>query len=77
MYHKPSEPKNEHGGFLLGIGLLGQLDSLRPTDLYQHLKSAHDSTTIGILLGRAASHIGKMDDADSRTMCLHIPALLP
>ena len=40
---------------MLGIGLLGQLDSLRPTDLYQHLKSAHDSTTIGILLGRAVS----------------------
>jgi anaphase-promoting complex subunit 1 len=77
MFHKPQEPKNEHGGFLLGIGLLGQLDSLRPTDLYQHLKSAHDSTTIGILLGRAVSQIGKMDDADSRTMCLHIPSLLP
>ena len=23
MYHKPQEPRNEHGGFLLGIGLLG------------------------------------------------------
>ena len=55
MYHRPSHPKNEHGGFLLGLGLLGQLDSLQPTDVYQHLKTAHDSTTIGILLGRAAS----------------------
>lgn len=34
MFHKPLEPKNDHGGFLLGIGLLGQLDLLRPTDLY-------------------------------------------
>lgn len=48
-----------------------------PTDVYQHLKSAHDSTTIGILLGRAASKVGKMDEQDSRLMCLHIPALLP
>lgn len=77
MYHKPQEPKNEHGGFLLGIGLLGQLDSLQAPDLYQHLKSAHDSTTIGILLGRAASQMGKKDDSDTRMMCLHIPALLP
>ena len=77
MYHKPQEPRNEHGGFLLGIGLLGQLDSLQAPDLYQHLKSAHDSTTIGILLGRAASQIGKKDDSDTRMMCLHIPALLP
>lgn len=34
MYHKPGEPKFEHGGFLLAIGLLGQLDSLQPTDIY-------------------------------------------
>jgi anaphase-promoting complex subunit 1 len=53
------------------------LDSLQPTDVYQHLKTAHDSTTIGILLGRAASKIGKMDESDSKMMCLHIPALLP
>ena len=71
------EPRNEHGGFLLGIGLLGQLDSLQAPDLYQHLKSAHDTTTIGILLGRAASQMGKKDDSDTRMMCLHIPALLP
>ena len=77
MQYRPILPKNEHGGFLLGLGLMGQLDSLHPTDLYQHLKSAHDCTTIGVLLGRAASKTGKMDDADSRMMCLHIPALLP
>lgn len=41
------------------------------------MKTAHDSTTIGILLGRAASKIGKMDESDSKMMCLHIPALLP
>jgi len=23
MYHKPSEPKYEHGGFCLAMGLLG------------------------------------------------------
>jgi len=29
--------------------------------MYQHLKSIHDLTAIGILLGRAASKIGTMD----------------
>jgi anaphase-promoting complex subunit 1 len=77
MYHKPQEPSNEHGGFLLAVGLLGQLDSLSQTDIFQHLKSAHDSTTIGFLLGRAASKLGQMDDNDSRTICLHIPSLFP
>jgi len=28
MYHKPTEPKYEHGGFCLAMGLLGQLDTL-------------------------------------------------
>jgi len=28
------------------------------TDVYQHLKTAHDATTIGMLLGRAASKLG-------------------
>ncbi|CDW78298.1 UNKNOWN [Stylonychia lemnae] len=77
MYHKPQEPKYEHGGFLLAIGLLGQLDTLQPTDIYQHLKSTHDATAIGMLLGRAASKIGTMDDHDTRTLCIHIPYLLP
>ena len=77
MYHKPSEPKFEHGGFCLAMGLLGQFDTLQPTDIYQHLKSTHDATTIGILLGRAASKLGTMDDHDTRTLCIHIPYLLP
>ena len=59
MYHRPSVPNTDHGGFLLGLGLLGQLDTLQPTDVYQHLKTAHDGTKIGMLLGRAASKIGK------------------
>lgn len=30
-----------------------------------------------MLLGRAASKIGKQDEQDTRMMCLHIPALIP
>ena len=77
MYHKPEQPKHEFGGFLLAMGLLGHLDTLLPTDIYQYLKIHHDSTTVGLLLGRAASKIGTMDDSFAKTLCLHIPYLLP
>ena len=39
MYQKPRNPKFEHGGFLLAIGLLGYLDCLLSTDIYQYLKT--------------------------------------
>ena len=61
MQHKPPTPKSDHAGFLLALGLFGMLDCLQNTDIYQHLKSLHDSTTIGILLGKSASKIGSMD----------------
>ena len=45
--------------------------------MYQHLKSIHDLTAIGILLGRSASKIGSMDPQDTRTLCMHISCLVP
>ena len=45
--------------------------------MYQHLKSIHDLTAIGILLGRAASKIGTMDTQDTRSLCMHISYLVP
>jgi anaphase-promoting complex subunit 1 len=41
------------------------------------LKTTHEATAIGTLIGRAASKIGSMDDNDTRTICIHIPYLLP
>lgn len=77
FYQRPESPKYEHAGFLLGLGLLGYLSSFLPTDIYQYLKQSHDATTVGILLGLAASRIGKMEENISKTLCLHIPYLLP
>ena len=77
FYQRPETPKYEHGGFILAMGLLGFLDSFMPTDVYQYLKPAHDATSVGILLGLAASRIGKMDENTSKTLCLHIPHLIP
>jgi len=55
MQHKPASPKADHAGFLLALGLFGLLDSLVRTDIYQHLKTLHDSTVIATLLGKSAS----------------------
>lgn len=55
FYQKPESPRYDHGGFLFGLGMLGYLSSFLPTDIYQYLKQSHDATTVGILLGLAAS----------------------
>ena len=48
MYQKPRTPKFEHGGFLLGMGLLGYLDCLLSTDIYQYLKAVN---LINLMIG--------------------------
>lgn len=77
FYQRPETLEFEHGGFLLGLGLLGYLDTFSPTDIFQYLKQNHEATSVGILLGIAASRIGKNDESTSKTLCLHIPFLLP
>ena len=77
LFNKTEQPTFEHGGFLLGMGLLKQLDSLFATDVYQYMKTTHDGVTIGILLGRSASKISSMEETLSRTLCLHISFLIP
>jgi hypothetical protein len=52
------------------------LPHLRKTDLLKYLLQGHDGTTIGVLLGLAASKIGTMDAGVSKTLLLHIPTLM-
>eukprot|EP00597_Dinobryon_sp_UTEXLB2267_P010954 CAMPEP_0170103926 /NCGR_PEP_ID=MMETSP0020_2-20130122/3807_1 /TAXON_ID=98059 /ORGANISM="Dinobryon sp., Strain UTEXLB2267" /LENGTH=1561 /DNA_ID=CAMNT_0010327631 /DNA_START=662 /DNA_END=5347 /DNA_ORIENTATION=+ len=74
-----SKPGGEatHAGFLLGLGLQGHLTALSVTDICDYLTQGHEPTTISILIGAAASKIGSADPLMSRTLCLHLPALLP
>ena len=73
----PVQPTSYHGGFLLGLGFGGCLDVLARTDVYQHLKSLHETTNIGLLLGKAASQMGSQDGQFAKTLCVHISFLQP
>jgi len=68
---------NSHGGFLLALGLRGQLSTLAMTDIYEYLTQGGVTTTVGILLGMAATKRSTCDPSVSKMLCLHIPSLLP
>jgi len=70
-------PDHAHGGLLMAFGLQGHLSSLAMTDIYEYLTQNADTTTVGVLIGMAASRRGTCDPGISKMLCLHIPSLLP
>eukprot|EP00268_Persea_americana_P044215 TRINITY_DN4466_c0_g1_i1.p1 TRINITY_DN4466_c0_g1~~TRINITY_DN4466_c0_g1_i1.p1 ORF type:complete len:1760 (-),score=299.95 TRINITY_DN4466_c0_g1_i1:451-5376(-) len=76
-YNKPEEPNVTHAGLILALGLHGHLHVLTIADVYQYLSQEHEITTVGILLGMAASHRGTMQPAISKILYLHIPSRHP
>ena len=77
VFNRPKVPTFSHAGVLLALGLNGHLSSLTATDLYRYLAQEHEATTIGTLLGVAASKIGTGDSATSRMCFLHLPTRHP
>lgn len=77
LYNKPVEPNFTHAGILLALGLHEHLRVLTITDVYRYLSQEHDITTVGILLGMAASHRGTMHPGISKMLYLHIPSRHP
>ncbi|CAM9144410.1 unnamed protein product, partial [Phaeothamnion confervicola] len=78
LFNRPARQRSSaHGGMLMALGLQGHLSALAMTDTYEYLTQGHDYTTVGLLLGMAASKAGTADHACSKTLCLHLPALLP
>mmetsp|Transcript_17300 Transcript_17300/g.52626 ORF Transcript_17300/g.52626 Transcript_17300/m.52626 type:complete len:1817 (+) Transcript_17300:122-5572(+) len=76
-YNRPLMPLPEHGGLLLALGLQQQLAALAMTDIYEYLALGHDLTSIGILLGMAATVRKSAEVSVSKMLCLHVPSLLP
>ena len=62
-----------------GEGQLSLLPSPPPSPPppCRYLSEQHDATTIGVLLGAAATHRGSGDPRVSKMLLLHVPATHP
>ncbi|KAL6755304.1 hypothetical protein V8C86DRAFT_3027443 [Haematococcus lacustris] len=77
VFHRPDSPSYTHAGLLMALGLTGHLSKLAWTDLYRYLSDQHDATTLGVLLGMAASKRGSQDALVSKMLLLHLPSTHP
>ncbi|GMK53601.1 hypothetical protein CspeluHIS016_0101870 [Cutaneotrichosporon spelunceum] len=77
LYNRPSTINAEHGGFLLGLGLTGHLRKFGSKETFAYLHLRHEKTTVGTLLGMAASFAGSQDPMVTSQISLHSNALLP
>ncbi len=79
IYNRTASVGSEaaHAGFLLALGLQGYLNVLSVTDICDYLTQGHEPTTVALLIGMAAAKVGSADTLLSKTLCLHLPALLP
>ena len=77
VFNRPKVPTFSHAGVLMALGLNGHLSGLTATDLYRYLAQEHEATTVGTLLGVAASKLGTGDPATSRMCFLHVPTRHP
>ncbi|KFK24970.1 hypothetical protein AALP_AA8G049400 [Arabis alpina] len=73
-YNKPGEPNAVHAGLLFGLGLQGYLHVLNLTDIYQYFTQDHESTTVGLMLGLAASYRRTMQPDIAKALFFHVPA---
>ncbi|EOA21984.1 hypothetical protein CARUB_v10002491mg [Capsella rubella] len=73
-YNKPGEPNAVHAGLLFGLGLQGYLHVLNLSDIYQYFTQDHESTTVGLMLGLAASYRRTMQPDIAKALFFHVPA---
>lgn len=78
LYNKPPQDlSNRHAGFLLALGLNGHLKSVAKWVAFKYLTPKHTMTSIGLLLGLAASYLGTMDSLITRLLSVHVTRMLP
>ena len=77
LFNKPRELTNRHAGFLLALGLNGHLKSIAKWVAFKYLTPKHTMTSIGLLLGLAASYLGTMDSLITRLLSVHVVRMLP
>ncbi|ODV80795.1 uncharacterized protein CANTADRAFT_46433 [Suhomyces tanzawaensis NRRL Y-17324] len=77
IFNKPPDLNAQHAGFLLGLGLNGHLKKLEEWHIYNYLGPKHPLTSVGLLIGMAASIKGSMDNKLTKVLSVHAVALLP
>lgn len=77
VFNKPAELTNRHAGLLLALGLNGHLQNLAKWLSFKYLTPKHSMTSMGLLLGLAASNLGSMDGLITRMLSVHISCMLP
>ncbi|QFZ29125.1 putative Negative regulator of mitosis [Clavispora lusitaniae] len=77
IFNKPLENNAQHAGFLLGLGLNGHLKKLEEWHIYNYLGPKHPLTSVGLLIGMAASLRGSMDHKLTKVLSVHAVAMLP
>lgn len=78
LYNKPGQDlSNRHAGFLLALGLNGHLKGVAKWVAFKYLTPKHAMTSIGLLLGLAASYRGTMDSLITRLLSVHATRMLP
>ncbi|KAF4126185.1 anaphase-promoting complex subunit 1 [Geosmithia morbida] len=79
LYNKPGgqDLSNRHAGFLLALGLNGHLKGVAKWVAFKYLTPKHTMTSIGLLLGLAASYLGTMDSLITRLLSVHATRMLP
>jgi anaphase-promoting complex subunit 1 len=77
VFNRPQTLNSQHAGFLLGLGLNGHLRKLEEWHIYNYLGPKHSPTSIALLIGMAASHLGTMNGKLTKVLSVHVAALLP
>ncbi|OMO50083.1 Anaphase-promoting complex subunit 1 [Corchorus capsularis] len=76
-YNRPEGSSVIHAGLLLALGLHGFLRVLTISDIYKYFQEEHESTTVGLMLGLAASYRGTMQPEIFKSLYVHLPAQHP
>lgn len=77
VFNRPPVLNAQHAGFLLGLGLNGHLKQLEEWHIYNYLGPKHIYTSIGLLIGMAASLKRTMDIKMTKVLSVHVVAFLP
>lgn len=76
-FNRPSELDARHAGFLMGLGLVGDISAMVFNQAFEYLKMKHDPTSIGLLLGLAVTYVGTSDPKVTSLLSVHLTALHP